>query len=94
MKQTQDISADEMLEALSRSGYLLEAEISRKLRELDFFVETNLVIEDPITGKSREIDIAAEYYDWNSPSIGVRAKAKIEFVFEVKNNWPCYVWCG
>lgn len=86
MKQTQDISADEMLEALSRSGYLLEAEISRKLRELDFFVETNLVIEDPITGKSREIDIAAEYYDWNSPSIGVRAKAKIEFVFEVKNN--------
>jgi len=86
MKQTQDISADEMLEALSRSGYLLEAEISRELRELDFFVETNLVIEDPITGKSREIDIAAEYYDRNSPSTMVRAIAKIEFVFEVKNN--------
>jgi hypothetical protein len=86
MKEIQDISSDEMLQALSRSGYLLEAEISRKLRELDFFVETNLVIEDPITGKSREIDIAAEYYDWNFPSTGVKAKAKIEFVFEVKNN--------
>lgn len=86
MKQTQAISADEMLEALSRSGYLLEAEISSKLRELDFFVETNIVIEDPITGKSREIDIAAEYYDWNSPPAEVKAKAKIEFVFEVKNN--------
>jgi len=86
MKKIQDISSDEMLEALSRSGYLLEAEISRKLRELDFFVETNLVIEDLITGKSREIDIVAEYYDWNSPPAGVKAKAKIEFVFEVKNN--------
>jgi hypothetical protein len=53
---------------------------------LDFFVETNLVIEDPITGKSREIDVAAEYYDWSSPPNEVKAKAKIEFVFEVKNN--------
>lgn len=88
MKGNEDITTDEMLEALSRSGYLLEAEISRTLRELDFFVETNLVIEDPVTGKSREIDIAAEYYDWNSSSTGVKAKAKakIEFVFEVKNN--------
>ena len=75
-----------MLEALSRSGYLFEAEISKKLRGLNFFVDTNLVIKDPITGKSREIDIAAEYYDWNSPPTGVEARAKIEFVFEVKNN--------
>lgn len=86
MKEIPKITTDEMLEALSRSGYLLEAEIATKLSSLGFFVETNIVIEDPISGKSREIDIVAEYYDQNTPSSGVWAKAKIEFVFEVKNN--------
>lgn len=86
MKDRPIITTDEMLGALSRSGYLLEAEIAKKLSDLSFFVETNIVIEDPITGKSREIDMAAEFYDWNAPLSGYKAKAKIEFVFEVKNN--------
>lgn len=81
-----EISINEMHAALSRSGYLLEAEVANKLRSMSFFVETNLVIEDPISGKSREIDIAAEYYDWNKPKRDVKAASKIEFVFEVKNN--------
>ncbi|MFC1685327.1 hypothetical protein ACFL0R_07670 [Pseudomonadota bacterium] len=81
-----DITTEEMHDALLRSGYLLEAEVANKLRGMSFFVETNLVIEDPISGKSREIDIAAEYYDWNQPPKEVKAASKVEFVFEIKNN--------
>ncbi|MEJ1395797.1 MAG: hypothetical protein RPU64_16630 [Candidatus Sedimenticola sp. (ex Thyasira tokunagai)] len=86
MNRNHHTTTEEMLEALSRSGYLLEAEISKRLIELSFFVETNIVIEDPVSGKSREIDMAAEYYDWNAPASVEKAKAKIEFVFEIKNN--------
>lgn len=81
-----EISKEEMLEALSRSGYLLEAEIANELSNLGFFVETNLVIEDPLTRKSREVDIVAEYYDRDAPLHDLECKAKIEYAFEVKNN--------
>ena len=51
------ITEEEMLAALSRSGYLLESEVSAALTNLGFFIETNQVIQDPETGKSREIDL-------------------------------------
>ncbi|UJS23573.1 hypothetical protein [Thiothrix winogradskyi] len=81
-----NITTDEMYEALSRSGYLLESEVAKKLSEWGFFVETSLVIEDPFSGKSREIDIVAEYYNWDASKSQFHTCAKIEFVFEVKNN--------
>ena len=37
-----DISEEEMLGALSRSGYLLEAEVAKELSRLGFFVETSI----------------------------------------------------
>jgi hypothetical protein len=52
-----------------------------------FFVEGNQVILDPSTGKSREIDLLAEYYHRHSQSSSVlRCCAKVKFVFEIKNN--------
>lgn len=80
------ITTNEMMQALSRSGYLLEVEVAKALSNKGFFVETSQVIEDPITGKSREIDIIAEYYDREKRHDGISACAKIEFVFEIKNN--------
>ncbi len=56
---------DEMIDAIKRSGYLLESLISKYLSQSGFFVESNQVIVDPYTGKSREIDLVAEYHDWN-----------------------------
>lgn len=61
-KKSAKITTKEMLDALNRSGYLLESEISRILDDAGFFIESNQVVEDPITGKSREIDLVAEYY--------------------------------
>ena len=81
-----DISKSEMLEALNRSGYLLESEISSFLANQGFFVETNQVIEDPITGKSREIDLIAEYYEPKPERSSYKCASKINFVFEIKNN--------
>jgi hypothetical protein len=75
---------DEMIDALRRSGYLIESQISEMLSQSGFFVETNQVIRDPITGKSREIDLLAELYSPREDNIPV--VARIKFVFEAKNN--------
>ena len=55
------ITEEEILESLSKSGYLLESEITKRLVNYGFFVESNLTSLDPITGKSREIDLYAEH---------------------------------
>lgn len=77
----------EMLEAIERSGYLLESEISKLLSQRNFFVEPNQVIIDPITGKSREIDLVAEFYDRSESALEKqKCISKVHFVFEIKNN--------
>lgn len=81
-----DLSNEELLDAIKRSGYLLESEISHMLSEAGFFVETNQPLLDPLTGKSRELDLQAEYFDNNNPNFGNKVCSKINFVFEIKNN--------
>jgi hypothetical protein len=56
------VSPDELLECLERSGYLLESRIVRELDTRGYFVEPSQVLQDPRTGKSRDIDFIAEYY--------------------------------
>ncbi len=82
MEREFDVTKEEMLEALNRSGYLMESEISSMLAKLGFFIESNQVIEDKYTGKSREIDLIAEYYTYNNSKVA----SKIKFIFEIKNN--------
>ena len=81
-----NIEKSEMMDTLNRSGYLLESEISTFLANQGFFVETNQVIEDPVTGKSREIDLIAEYYEYKKERSSYKCASKIHFVFEIKNN--------
>ena len=87
MSDQRKLTKDDFIEAIKRSGYLLESEIANTLARADFFVESNQVIEDPITGKSRELDLIAEYFDKSNNKGGEhRVCAKIKFVFEIKNN--------
>lgn len=86
MKKTAKPTEAEIIESLQRSGYLLESEISKYLSSLGYFVESNLVIKDPITGKSREIDLVAECYIPEEEHIEYKVAASIKFVFEIKNN--------
>jgi len=77
-------SADEMLECLQRSGYMLESTVVRNLHAAGFFVEPNQSLQDERTGKSRELDIVAEFYSYNPDHRGVCVKTT--FVIEVINN--------
>jgi hypothetical protein len=53
------ISNEQMAEAITKSGYLLEQRVEQILSKAGFYVETNPVFPDPETGKSREFDISA-----------------------------------
>lgn len=81
------ISEQDMLESLSRSGYLLESEITKRLVDYGLFVESNITTLDPLTGKSREIDLIAEYhFDYDPERFKNKTVAFTRFVFEIKNN--------
>ena len=86
MKNKDILSKRDLLDAIKRSGYLFESEITYQLSREGFFVESNQIIEDPITGKNREIDILAENYKYDKESADHELSSRIKFVFEVKNN--------
>lgn len=79
-----EITAKEIEECLNRSGYLMESRLVRALDDQGYFVEPNRSTRDPRTGKSREIDLVAEYHDWNSAHEGVAVRTT--FVIEAVNN--------
>ena len=80
------MTEEEILEAISRSGYLFESEIAKSLSEDGYFVESNVIFQDPLTKKNREIDIVAESYNDFSSDDYDRVSCKIRFFFELKNN--------
>jgi hypothetical protein len=81
------VTEQEMMEALNRSGYILESEVAKQLSEWDFFIQSGPVVKDPITGKGREIDIIAERWgSGNNANSELKTHTSIEYVFEIKNN--------
>lgn len=76
-----------MSEALIRSGYLMESRIVTSLAKAGYFIEPNQKIADLKTGKSREIDLIAELWDY-APEIFRKYKLSVSarFVCEAKNN--------
>jgi hypothetical protein len=87
MKSSESIESM-MSEALLRSGYVLESRIVHELVQNGFFVEPNQRILDPITGKSREIDLVAELWDSVHENLHLNARVcvAVRFVCEAKNN--------
>ncbi len=80
------MTEEQILKAISKSGYLFESEISKFLADNGFFVESNVIFQDPITTKNREIDIVAETYnDFHTEGFD-RVSCKIRYYFELKNN--------
>lgn len=86
MNPQNKITEAEIIESLSRSGYLLESQITKHLIELGYFVESNLTSLDPLTGKSREIDLYAEHSYNASENSKYSTIALVRFIFEIKNN--------
>jgi hypothetical protein len=52
------ISHDQIRDAVHRSGYLLEYRIEQLVGRYGFMVEANQAYPDPLTGKSRELDMS------------------------------------
>jgi len=75
---------DEVLECLNRSGYLLESRLAQQLFEDEFFVESNQVVKDARTGKSRDIDLIAEHHRYTPEHR--YSHVKTTFVVEASNN--------
>jgi hypothetical protein len=76
---------DEILNCLRRSGYLLESRLVSSLADAGFFVEPNAAVIDRRTGKSREIDLLAEYYNYDPEHPKVSVKS--HFAIEAVNNY-------
>lgn len=98
MKDTKDtkITFDEMIQALNRSGYLIEKRVANIFGEHeDYRVVSNPVIIDEQTDKSREIDLFAiksEVIDGKSPKVAaggydvVSLDVGYEIICECENN--------
>jgi hypothetical protein len=56
------IAPEEMIDALKRSGYLIESRLINILADHDYYTYPNETYPDPTTGKSREIDLFASSY--------------------------------
>jgi hypothetical protein len=60
-KPNDRITLEEARETLVRSGYLLETRLADYLRRRNYRVAANTAYPDPITGKSRELDLHANF---------------------------------
>lgn len=56
------ITEGEMIDALKRSGYLIESRLINILANQEYYTYPNETYPDPTTGKSREIDLFAGSY--------------------------------
>lgn len=82
-----EVNDNEMIEALSRSGYLLETEITNLLIKLGYEVENSISIKDQFTGKTREIDlITRRKRDSCTEPIINKCFTQVNYAFEIKNN--------
>ena len=56
------ITIEQIKAALFRSGYLLKSRVADYLSNHNYIVESNMTFQDPLTEKSREIDLLAQSY--------------------------------
>jgi hypothetical protein len=78
---------DEILEALNRTGFLLEQEVASALQGLGLEVNTGVAYQDPDEGKSREIDVLASSLAHIDPENFILVT--YEMICECKNTqWP------
>lgn len=85
-------NSEEIIDALRKSGYLMEQEVASQLEALDFYVFPNQAYEDFEEGKSREIDVVARKRVAHSEES--KLSAFIEILAECKNSTNPFVFVG
>lgn len=81
-------SREQVLNALMRSGYLLEHRVEQFFSEKGFHISNSNYFVDDLTDKMREIDLIAENSDVSlqSPSNDVVGTFTYRFICECENN--------
>jgi hypothetical protein len=85
-----DPTADEIINAIKASGYLMEQEVATSLQSLGFHVQTNRAYQDLEEAKSREIDVWAiqrKYQDEQQ-----KISLFVELICECKNSSNPFVF--
>ncbi|HTJ48898.1 MAG TPA: hypothetical protein VL443_05525 [Cyclobacteriaceae bacterium] len=80
------IGENEIRNAISRSGYLLEGRIIRRLVENDYYISPSERYSDPRTGIDREIDIIGLSELIKGRVGGFELKVNHELIIECTNN--------
>jgi hypothetical protein len=85
-----EVTKEQILKAVTESGFLMEQEVASTLENLKFHVSTNVAFEDSEEGKSRETDVFAfkRFYFNESSKIII----DIIFLCECKNNTNPFVF--
>ena len=83
---------DDIVKALSKSGYLLEQQVANKLEALSHYVWTNEAFQDVDEGKSREIDAKARKQFFHSDELNISGWTEI--IAECKNMSSPLVFIG
>jgi hypothetical protein len=86
-------SEDDIINALNRTGFILEHQVAQVLRAAGFMADTNYAYEDAESGKSRELDVYAE--DATMIASGDLAVfLHVELLIECKNNVDPFIVLG
>ncbi|MGY5129919.1 hypothetical protein [Streptomyces nigrescens] len=85
-------SGEEVIEALERTGFLLEQRVAKITRSMRFAVTTGKAFKDPDEKKSREVDIFAVTRVFRAPELDVQVTAQV--IIECKNSLGPYVILG
>ena len=86
-------TADDIKDALNRTGFLLEYHVAQILRRREFSVNISRAYPDPETGKSREIDVFADIErDAKRQPVDITISA--ELIIECKNSSGPFVLVG
>lgn len=89
-------SSEDIESALNKTGFLLEHRVAKILRNYDPGpdVEIGAAYPDPESGKSREIDVLADFYESVVRKPDISVMVTVTLVIECKNNSGPFVLIG
>jgi hypothetical protein len=86
-------TTEEIVSALSRTGFILEYRVAQALRRLGYDASVSYAYPDPESGKSREIDVFATIdHDITRPPVEIVLTG--ELIIECKNSFNPFVLVG
>src|ERR1700749_216790 len=93
-------SSEDIESALNKTGFLLEHRVAKLLRgyriasEVVPEVTVGDAYQDPESGKSREIDVYADFYEFVKRDPEISVQVSVTLIIECKNSSGPFVLIG